>query len=113
MPIYMSEKRVKRLARRIQKILSELGVDMKYVPCLNLAVRLLGFDNYFNFLDNLGPLFSPLDDEISDTEFAARDDFQMGVLAAAGLGAVARELLDSLNPTGAWGSEAAEKMAEG
>jgi hypothetical protein len=43
-----------------------------------------------------------LDDEISDAEFAARDEFQIDVLAAAGPGTVARELLDRANPTGQW-----------
>jgi hypothetical protein len=114
MIMYVSEKRVKRSARRMQAILSELGTDLKYVPCLNLAVRLLGFDNYTHFCkrDPDAPL-SLLDHEISDGDFVARDNFQMAVLADAGLGHVARELLDRANPTGTWGSKAEENMVEG
>jgi hypothetical protein len=41
-------------------------------------------------------------EELSDHEFAARDDHQMGVLVAAGLAPVARETLDRCNPTGSW-----------
>jgi hypothetical protein len=113
MIIYISENRAKQVAKRMRKILRELGVDLYYMECLNLAVRLLGFDNYSHFCrrDIDAPL-SPLDEQLSDTEFAARDEFQMGVLSAAGLGAVARELLDRANPTGAWGSKAAENMVE-
>ena len=114
MIIYVSEKRLKRSARRIQAVLSELGTDLKYVPCLNLAVRLLGFDNYRHFCERgLDAPLSPLDHEISDAEFIARDNFQMAVLTTAGLGHVAHELLDRANPSGAWGSKAEEEMVEG
>jgi hypothetical protein len=114
MIIYMSENRAKRAAKRMRKIFAELGVDLYYMECLNLAVRLLGFDNYSHFCRrDLDAPLSPLDDEISDAEFAARDEFQMAVLAAAGLEHVARELLDRANPTGAWGSKVAENMVEG
>jgi len=114
MIINMSENRAKRAAKRMRKILSELGVDLYYLECLNLMVRLLGFENYSHFCKrDLDAPLSPLDDEISDAEFVARDEFQMAVLAAAGLGAIARELLDRGNPTGAWGSKAAENMVEG
>jgi hypothetical protein len=114
MIIYMSANRVKRSARRMQAILSEHGADLKYVPCLNLVVRLLGFDNYTHYCKrDLDAPLSLLDEQLSDADFAARDEMQMGVLAAAGLGQVARELLDRGNPTGAWGSRAAENMVEG
>jgi hypothetical protein len=102
MPIYMSEKRTKGMTRRLQKVLRELGVDLKYTQCLNLAVRLLGFDDHQDFLArDLDAPFSALDDQLSDDDFV-RDDHQMGVLTAAGLGPVARELLDRCNPTGSW-----------
>jgi hypothetical protein len=111
MIIYMSEGRTKSAAKRLRKVLRELGVDLYYMECLNLAVRLLGFDNYSHFCrrDADAPL-SPLDEQLSDADFAARDEFQMGVLAAAGLGPVARELLERANPTGAWGSKTAEEI---
>jgi hypothetical protein len=114
MIINMSENRAKRAAKRMRKILSELGVDLYYMECLNLLVRLLGFDNYTHFCKrDLDAPLSPLDDELSEADFAVRDEFQMTVLAAAGLGPIARELLDRANPTGAWGSKAAENMVEG
>jgi hypothetical protein len=113
MIIYKSEGRVKRSARRMQKILSELGTDLKYTACLNLAVQVLGFENYSHFCRrDLDAPLSPLDEELSDAEYVLRDEFQMGVLGAAGLGAVARELLDRANPTGAWGKKSLEEMAE-
>jgi hypothetical protein len=103
MIIYMSEKRTKGMARRLKNVLHELGVDLMYMHCLNLAVQLMGFDDYRDFLArDLDAPFSALDEALSDAEFAARDDHQMGVLAAAGLGPVARELLDRCNPTGSW-----------
>jgi hypothetical protein len=114
MMIYMSEKRTKGMTRRLQKVLRELGVDLKYTQCLNLAVRLLGFDDHRDYLArDLDAPLSALDEQLSDAEFAARDKFQMGVLAAAGLGPVARELLDRANPTGAWSRKPVEEMAEG
>jgi hypothetical protein len=73
---------------------------------LNLAVRLLGFNDWYHFTRrDLNAALSPLDEELSDAEFAARDELQMGVLADAGLGPVARELLDRANPTGLLGQE--------
>jgi hypothetical protein len=90
--------------------LRELGVDLKYTQCLNLAVRLLGFDDHRHFLArDLDAPFSALDDELSHDEFAARDDHQMGVLGAAGLAPVARELLDRANPTGSWAKQPTEE----
>jgi hypothetical protein len=114
MLIYVYENRAKRTAKRLRKILRELGVDLYHAQCLDLAVRLLGFEHYAHFSrrDISGPL-SPLDEYLSDAEFIARDAFQMSVLAAAGLGAIAREVLDRANPTGEWGSKAAENMVEG
>jgi hypothetical protein len=35
-----------------------------------------------------------------DADFAARDEFQMGVVTATRLDPVAREFLDRVNPTG-------------
>jgi hypothetical protein len=114
MIIYMSEKRTKDAAKRLRKVLRELGVDLIYTQCLNLAVRLLGFDDYRDFLArDLDAPLSALDEQLSDDGFAARDQFQMGVLAAAGLGPVARELLDRANPTGSWARKPEEEMAEG
>jgi glutathione S-transferase len=89
-----------------------LGIDSKHTECLKLAGRLLGFNDWYDFIRrNLDAPLSALDEQLSDAEFAARDEFQMAVLAAAGLGPVARELLDRANPTGSWSRTPAE-MAE-
>jgi hypothetical protein len=109
MIIYMSEKRARDAAKRLRKVLRELGIDSRHTECLNLAGRLLGFNDWYHFLrHDLDAPLSALDEQLSDAEFAARDEFQMAVLAAAGHGAVARELLDRANPTGSWGRTPAE-----
>jgi hypothetical protein len=110
MIIYKSENRVKRSAKLMQKILRELDVDLKYTACLNLSVQILGFENYSHFCRrDLDAPLCPLDEELSDAAYLLRDEFQMGVLGAAGLGAVARELLDRVNPTGSWSRKPKEE----
>jgi hypothetical protein len=81
---------------------------------VRVAARLLGFNDGYHFLrhDPEAPL-RPSDEELSDTDFAARDEFQMGVLTATGLQHVARELLDRANPTGSWARTPLKEMAEG
>ncbi len=104
---------VKGSAKRLRRILQEHGIDIPYTQCLELAARLFGFDNWYQYLRrDLGTPLSPLDENLSDDDFAARDAFQMSVLKAAGLGAVALELLDRVNPTGSW-AKAAPEPAEG
>ncbi|MCK1737499.1 hypothetical protein IVA79_26825 [Bradyrhizobium sp. 138] len=99
----MSEKRVKRCAKRMQKILDMIGIDLRYTACLELAAQLHGFDDWHHFLErDLDAPLSLLDEDLAEADFAARDAFQMAVLQAAGLGEVARELLDRANPTGSW-----------
>jgi|GEM_PF-5681281 len=110
MIIMMSEKRVKGLAKRLRKVLRDLGVEFKHYACVELAARLCGFRDWRDFLSrDLEAPLSLLDDDLSEEEFAARDAFQMAVLQAAGLGAVARELLDRANPTGSWAAHAAQE----
>ncbi len=107
MIIMVSEQRVKQMAKRPRKVSSGLGVNLKHFACLELAVRLCGFDDWRRYLDrDLDETLSLLDEELSDEDFAARDEFQMGVLETAGLGPVARELLDRANPTGSWAKNA-------
>jgi hypothetical protein len=114
MLIYMSEERTKSAAKRLRKVLRAMGIDSKHMECLNLAVRLLGFNDWYHFTHhNLDAPLGPLDEELSDAEFDARDEFQMGVLAAAGLGPVARELLDRANPTGSWSRKSLDEMVGG
>jgi hypothetical protein len=110
MIIMMSEDRMKRMTKRLRKVLRGLGVDLKHFACLELAARLCGFDGWRNYLDrDFDEPLGLLDDELSDKDFAARDAFQIGVLEAAGLGTVARELLDRTNPTGSWAKRSNEE----
>lgn len=101
MKIIMNEERMKSMAKRLRKVLRGLDVDLRHSACLDLASELCGFEDWFHFRrrDPETPL-SELDDDVSDEEFDARDAFQMAVLEAAGLPAVARELLDPGEPYG-------------
>jgi hypothetical protein len=109
MRIYQSTGRTKGSAKRLRKVLRELCVEITHIQSLNLAVRLLGWRHWEDFLTrDLNADLSPLDGQLSDIEFALRDDFQMNVLASAGLGPIARELLDRANPTGSWVKETDE-----
>jgi hypothetical protein len=113
MIIMMPERKVKGTAKRLRKILCELGIELPYTRCLELAARLFGFDNWYHYLcrDLSAPL-SPLDENLSDDDFATRDQFQTAVLEAAGFGAVARELLDRANPTGSWAKQPTSRSGE-
>jgi transposase len=103
MIIMMPEHRVKRTAKRLRQILRELGIDFKHLVCLELAVRMCGFDDWRHYLArDLDEPLSPFDEYLSDSEFAARDEFQVSVLETAGPGPVARKLLNRVNPTGSW-----------
>ncbi|QAU48853.1 glyoxalase superfamily protein [Bradyrhizobium guangzhouense] len=108
--IMMPEHRVKRTAKRLRKVLRDLGVELWYKQCLEIAARLCGFDDWDHFRarDVNAPL-SPFDDYLSEEDFAIRDTFQMGVLETAGLGSIAREVLDRVNPTGSWAPVPAEE----
>jgi hypothetical protein len=110
MIIMMNENRMKSVAKRLRKVLRELGLELKHTDCLAVAVALCGFENWREYLDrDLDEPLGLLDDELSEAEFGARDAFQMAVLDAAGFGAVARELLDRANPTGAWRRDTTEQ----
>lgn len=107
MIITMPEHRVKSTAKRTQKVLDHLGINLKYSACLELTARLYGFDDWQHYFHrDLDAPLSPLDEFLSDNDFTTRDEFQMKTLEAAGLGAVARELLDRVNPTGSWAKHA-------
>jgi hypothetical protein len=113
MIIMVPEHMVKGTAKRLRKVLQDLGVEFRHTESLNLAARLLGFDNWQHYLGrDLDEPLSRFDEHLSDDDFAARDEFQMMVLQAAGLGPVARELLDRVNPTGSW-AKTAPVPAEG
>ena len=110
MNVMMNEERMKGVAKRLRKVLRGLGVELTHTVCLELAVRLCGFKNWYEYLRrNLDEPLGLLDEELSEAEFDARDAFQMAVLQAAGLAAVARELLDRANPTGSWAKQRTEE----
>ena len=103
MIIMMPGHKVKGTAKRLGKVLGGFGIEMRHVKCLDLASRLFGFDGWQHYLRrDLDAPFSPFDDDLPEDEFAARDEFQMEALRSAGLGAVAREVLDRVNPSGRW-----------
>ncbi|WP_143199277.1 hypothetical protein [Bradyrhizobium sp. NAS80.1] len=104
----MSPDRMRGLAKRLRRVLRGLGVELKHTECLDLAARLVGFNGWYDYLKrDLDASLSPLDDSLSEEVFAARDAFQISVLLSAGLGEVARELLDRANPTGSWAQQSA------
>ena len=45
--IMMPEHRVKRTAKRLQKVLDSLEIDFRYTACIDLAARLHGFENWY------------------------------------------------------------------
>jgi hypothetical protein len=102
MIISMSDSRVKGAAKRMRKILRGFGLELSHMECLEITVRLLGFENWQRYCHRGSAPFSPFDENLAEAEFVARDEFQMKVLATAGLGSIAPELLDRVNPTGSW-----------
>lgn len=102
MIVNMNDSRVKGAARRMRKILRGLDFEFSHMACLEITVRLLGFENWHRYCHRKPAPLSPFDENLTEAEFVARDEFQMKALAAAGLGSIARELLDRVNPTGSW-----------
>jgi hypothetical protein len=108
MIINMNESRVKDAAKRMRKILRGFGFEFSHMEYLEITVRLLGFENWQRYCHRGSASLNSLDENLSEAEFMARDEFQMKVLAAAGLRPIARELLDRVNPTGSWGRKPVE-----
>jgi hypothetical protein len=69
---------------------------------LELSARLLGFKSWDSYWHQRDLPLSPLDEDLTDEEFLARDALQLKALEAEGFGEVARELLDRCDPTGSW-----------
>jgi hypothetical protein len=107
MIVMMPESRVKSVAKRLRKVLTAKGIDIKHVRCLDIAARLNGFDDWKHYCgrDRSEPL-AAFDHKLSEDDFSARDAFQIGVLEAEGLGALARDVLDRVDPTGIWSTTA-------
>lgn len=110
MIINMPASRVKRTAKRLRIILFAHGIKLTQGRGRDLAARLYGFDGWRHFLesDRRKPN-SSFDEDLSETAFFERDAFQMNVLETSGLGAIARELLDRVDPTGSWAKAQAAK----
>jgi hypothetical protein len=102
MIIHMNERRVKDAAKRMRKVLRGFGFEFSHMECLEITVRLLGFENWQRYCHRDFAPLSPLDENLSEAKFIARDEFQIKMLAAAGRGPIALELLDRVNPTGSW-----------
>lgn len=79
-----------------------MGFGIAQMECLELSARLLGFNSWQSYWTQHDAPLCPLDEDLTDEEFRARDAFQMEVLEAEGFGDVARILLDRVNPTGSW-----------
>jgi hypothetical protein len=100
MPIFIGENRVKLSAKRLKKSLRSRGIEISHMSCLNLSCRLLGFRSYQEYChrDRAAPE-SPWDEDLSEEAFCERDAFHKNVLAGAGFGAIAQNILDEVNPT--------------
>ena len=102
MIINMSQTRVRDSAKRLERLLREMGFGIAQMECLELSARLLGFNSWQSYWTQHDAPLCPLDQDLTDEEFLARDAFQMEVLEAEGFGDVARILLDRVDPTGSW-----------
>src|SRR6202021_3837078 len=65
---------------RVSQPAAQDSAGTRNTQCLELASRLCGFENWYQYLrrDLTEPL-SPLDENLSDAHFTERDQFQMGV----------------------------------
>jgi hypothetical protein len=103
MIINMTDRRMSEAAKRLKKLLRDMGYETtKHTQCLELMAKLCGFQNWQAYCIRDLASLSLLDEDLPEQAFLARDAFQMKVLEDAGFGAVARELLDRVNPTGSW-----------
>jgi hypothetical protein len=113
MSINMSQTRVKDSSKRLKKLLHDMGFELTCMDCLELSARLLGFKGWDSYWRQHDTSLSPLDQDLTEEEFRARDQLQMGVLEAEGFGEVARELLDRCDPTGSWRCALPEEWEDG
>jgi hypothetical protein len=102
MSINMSQTQVKDSGKRLKKLLHDMGFELTCMDCLELSARLLGFKSWDSYWNQHHMSLSPLDQDLTEEEFLARDQLQMGILEAEGFGEVARQLLDRCDPTGSW-----------
>jgi len=102
--------RLKQAAKRLKTILHAMGFDISHTGSLELTARLFGFETYRLYCIRDFAALSPLDEELPENEFQARDEFQMRVLEEAGYGQVARELLERVNPSGSWSKGSTEPV---
>jgi hypothetical protein len=100
MAINMSQTRVMDSSKRLKRLLQDMGIERTGAECLELSARLLWFRSWDSYWHQRDSPLSPLDQDLTDEEFLARDALQMKVLEAEGFGEVARLLLDRCDPTG-------------
>ncbi|WP_152535460.1 hypothetical protein [Bradyrhizobium sp. Ai1a-2] len=111
--INMSQTRVMDSGKRLKRLLQDVGIERTEMECLELSARLLGFKSWDSYRSRRDLPLSPLDDDLTDEEFCARDSLQMSVLELEGLGSVARQLLDRCDPTGSWRDALPKEWGDG
>ena len=77
MIINMPSFRVNDSAKKLKKILRQMGFEVAHTECLELSARLFGFESWQRYCHREFAPLSPFDQELTDEEFAARDAFQM------------------------------------
>lgn len=113
MAINMSPTRVIDSSKRLKKLLHDMRIEQTGAECLELSVRLLGFNYWESYSHQHDVPLSPLDENLTDEEFFARDALQLKVLEAEGFGELARQLLDRCDPTGSWRDPLPEEWDDG
>ena len=93
--------RVKRSAKRMRKALREHGQDLSYAACLNLVSQIYGYSHFreLQMQDGREP-FSAFDLYVDDATLEARHSHQELIMASAGFGDIAGDVLDKVDPTG-------------
>ena len=86
MAINMSQTRVMDSSKRLKRLLQDMGIERTGAECLELSARLLGFKSWDSYWHQRDLPLSPLDQDLTDEEFLARDALQMKVLEAEGFG---------------------------
>lgn len=82
MAIKMPPTRVIDSSKRLKKLLHDMGIEQTGAECLELSVRLLGFNYWESYSHQHDVPLSPLDENLTDEEFFARDALQLKVLEA-------------------------------
>lgn len=92
-------------SKRLKKLLHDMGIEQTGAACLELSARLLGFNSWESYSHQHDVPLSPLDEDLTDEEFLARDALQLKVLEA--------QLLDRCDPIGSWRDPLREEWDDG